>query len=462
LAERLRHWRRAWKPLAASFILSLALVWLSSCSTQPLPNVVLISIDTLRPDRLGCYGGPRPTSPAIDELAKIGILFQNAFTPSPWTVPGHASMLTGMYPSSLSSNPVDFRMYRQGRLLSSMLQDAGFDTGAVTGGGFVSSKLGVSEGFDFFKDEGTAEDAVEWIRQREERPFFLFFHTFEVHAPFTDKRFAKEADAGTLAGIYQDKKLGEIHHRVACEAAELTASEKEYLVALYDGGIARADEMVAELIHSLKSRRLFDRTIVIITSDHGEEFWEHTGRGAFHGHSLYNELLRVPLIWLDPEIPHGQVSDQPVSILDIVPTLVSRLDLEEEGPFDGLDIGPILEGHTEESIRRRFLFGEAVYTGPIRYSVRSIAAKLIRTPEPAKQIGPKKSCLPVKAPAENELFLREDPGEITNRFAEYPDLAKELQIHLHRHIERPVKIRNSQETIDQETIKKLRSLGYLN
>lgn len=448
-----------------------ALLVATSCAHEPAPprNVVLISIDTLRADRMSLYGASRRTTPHIDALASKGAHFAHAYSPSPWTLPAHAAMLTGRYPSSLSpsadapqpSTP-DAPLYRMAPMLSTLLKDRGYRTAAVTGGGFVSGAFGADVGFESFQ-RGKVDDAVAWIRKRPGDPFFLFFHTYAAHTPYQDRRYLDGLDGGRLADIYRQGVfwIG-LHLQLTCGQLDFTREEREYVRAFYDGGISAADEMVGQMVGALDEAHLLDRTIVVVTSDHGEEFWDHTGRGAYHGHTLYDELLRVPLVWYEPGLAHPGAAEEAVSLVDLVPTILSRLGIPIPPDLDGLDLSPILDGR-RLGVERN-LFAGAVRHGPARRSVRSVAGTLIVTPDPSVQLGEGQKCaVPVGAP--RELYLADDAGERVNRVSEDAALAARLEAALAAHASRPGPVAPGKAatpaTLDRETRDRLKELGYL-
>ncbi|MEZ5312595.1 MAG: sulfatase [Thermoanaerobaculia bacterium] len=400
--------RRRLRPLrgvAAALLIFGSLPLLSGCSPPPRPNVVLISLDTVRADRMSLYGAPRTTSPRIDALAAAGLTFDDATSPSPWTLPAHAAMLSGRYPGGLSVTG-DGPLFSFATLLPERLGALGYRTAAFTGGGFLSQEFGAANGFDSFAVGGAAE-AASWIDQVDREPFFLFFHTYRPHVPYRDRRFAKGLDAGRLAGLYKGPraKWRELHLALTCGELELTAAEKEYLLALYDGGIAAADEEVGQLLDALARRELMPRTVVVVTSDHGEEFWDHSARSAYHGHTLYRELLRVPLVWSDPQLREGRRSAVPVNLVDLVPTILARVGGQLPRELDGFDLGALLRG--ADALPERAIYGEAVRNGPERFSVRRRGAKFILTPRPEEQRFEGERCaVPVRAI--EELFLAAD------------------------------------------------------
>jgi arylsulfatase A-like enzyme len=451
---RARRWTGA---LLAPLLHSLFLG--CTAGSHEASNLLLISLDTTSMRRLSTYGAERETSPAITALANRGVLFRNAYSVSPWTMPAHASMLTGRYPSSLTPDPNDPRLYRAGPLVPQLFRDRGYRTGAVTGGFYNSARHGMHRGFDSFQ-EAHVEEAVEWLEAHHAEPFFLFFHTYVAHEPYTDRRFTEGHEGGRLANLYLSPKEKAISNQVKFGGIDPTAEERDFVLALYDGGIAAADGMVGELVAALERLDAMRNTVVVVTSDHGEEFWEHTGRGAYHGHTLYDELLRIPLVWFDPALDGvPRIVDEAVSLVDLVPTFVARFDLAPRSQFDGLDLGPLLRG--QDWNIERSLFAEAVRNGPGRWSVRTPQGILIEVPDATIQNGGVLGPIPVLA--REELYLPADTAQLKNLAQKRPELLDRLKLLLDEHqrggarIDPPVPI----EALDDEERRKLEAIGYL-
>jgi len=455
--EQARRRRRS--AFLGGLLLALALSW--GCGRGAAPaesmNLVLISLDTLKPERMSLYGNERETTPAIDALAERGVVFGRASSPSPWTLPAHAAMLTGRYPSSLTVDPNDRRIFHAAPLLSHLFAEAGYQTAAVTAGGFVSESFGANRGFESFAFSGPGR-AVRFIEEEAAEPFFLFFHTYAAHAPYKHRRFVKGLPGGRLQNVYDEGGKG-LHAQLVRGGFEPTAAEREFLLALYDGGVAAADQMVGAILDALERSGVADRTVVIVTSDHGEELWGHTGRAAYHGHTLYDELLHVPLVWFEPGLDSGgdRVSER-VSLVDIVPTVVSRFGLQAEGPYDGVDLSPLLE--KRKLTGERLIFGEAVRHGPARTSVQSARGKLIEV-EDRKQRG-EGAFYPVPVGSERELFLADDPTEAQDRYEERPDVASRLAAALesHRSARAAAEAPEVEIDLDEATRERLEALGY--
>jgi arylsulfatase A-like enzyme len=421
---------------------------------------VLISIDTLAPRRMSVYGGPRENTPAIEALARRGVRFSNAFSPSPWTLPAHAAMLTGLYPSSMAPDDNDLRLYHLAPLLSMILRREGYQTGAVVGGAYVSAAFGADRDFDSFK-EGNIDDGIAWIDEDSTEPFFFFFHTYNVHAPYSDQRYVDSLNGGRVALSRTPLQRLLTYLTLCCRPFQPTWEEREYIQALYDGEVAAADEMVGEIVSALSERGLLARTVVIVTSDHGEEFWEHTGRGAIHGHSLYDELLRVPLIWYEPGLPNpGRTVEEAVSLIDLVPTLVARLHVTAPpAQFDGVNLGDLLDGRPFDV--NRALFGGAVAHGPERFSVRTGEGKLILTPDNEVQRGVGVD-YPVPVGSPLELYMADDPAEKRNQAGDRPELVAKLlgQLEAHREAGAREEPLLPAITLDAKTREQLHALGY--
>ncbi|MGB6850376.1 MAG: sulfatase, partial [Thermoanaerobaculia bacterium] len=415
------------------------------------PNVLLISLDTLRADSLGCYGYELPTSPNIDGLAARSTLFRHAVSQAPWTRPSHMAMFTGVFPTSRSrSDPP---------LLSELLWRSGYRTGAFTGGGQVHPSLGFGPGFERY-------EVIDWLRQPEVveswwkaddgRPRFAFLHTFEIHDPYSDDRFTSGLESGRIEGHFGRWKWERLKKQ-----GGLNEEEKRFARALYDGGIAFTDERLGALLDNLAALGLFEDTIIILTSDHGEQFWEHgTWR---HGQVLYDHQLLVPLVVYTPPTVRQALGDNPVlaggdveaqvSLVDILPTLLDILDIADvESLVNGRSIRPLLEG---KRLDRREAFAENT-------NIRAAERKALRT-ERYKYIHQ----YPREGKGDHleesvQLFdLTNDPREKTDIADEHPDLVAGFERRLQaivRGTDVTVSPDEVPEEIDEELREQLRAL----
>src|SRR5574342_690730 len=328
--------------------LALLLILLAACAQKEvnLPeynckdcNVILISIDTFRGDHLTCAGYNKydvDITKNICNFASEGVLFTNAISQAPSTETSHASIFTSTLPSHHKAfNSRNQSISNDTITLTEVLKHNGYDTAGFTGSVQVSRVYGFSRGFDTYQEHydetakthtkfiEIAREGLEWIRKRN-KPFFLFLHTYEIHHPYTpNETYAKQLDPdykGTLGTnvIFDIIKINN-------GTINLTKEDLEHTIAMYDAEIMSADDGVGWLISELKKDDIFNKTIIVLTSDHGEEFGEH-GRVAIHAWTLYNELLHVPLILYAPGlIP--EVKTHLVRSIDIAPTILSILDI---------------------------------------------------------------------------------------------------------------------------------------
>ena len=341
-------------------------------------NLILISIDTLRPGMLGPYGYQRPTSPMLNALAARGVLFETAVSPSPWTLPAHASMLTGLYPKRHGMKSHDHALGRDTPTLAELLQGHGFLTAAVVNSHNLSARYGMNRGFrDHFyvvemerRVEPTEVEriALEWLETERSERFFLFLHYYEVHSDYRAlppyrREFVRPRSA--LAD-------GSTHQLRQFRRGELSLGEPdaERLRDLYAAGIRQLDDGIARLFALLRERSALDDTLLVLTSAPGEEFLEHGG--VLHGNTHFDEVLRVPLILVGPGIPAGLRLTPSVSLIDLVPTLVSLLGLPAPRDVDGVDLSPLLRGESLPELADRSLFSEADRRNPGPDMTRSI------------------------------------------------------------------------------------------
>ena len=302
-------------------------------SLEP-PNVILISVDTLRRDHLGCYGYGRPASPNIDQLARSGTVFENAVSTCSWTLPAHSSMLTGLYPAFHGLQDDGTKLAPAIPTLPQALQKLGYHTLAVVSHVYVSSQFGLERGFDVFDDsliEGgaknpIAEQVVDRFLSRmsdlpREERFFSFVHFFDPHLDYSppppfDTRFTDPAYTGPIEGTITSM-LKYFDPNVPMTKADLRQA-----IGYYDGEIAYLDAEIGRLLRILKQRGRLENTVIVFTSDHGEEFKEH--RQLSHGKTLFGEQLRVPLIVAGHHSfpPGTRRAGDLVSAVDLTPTLL--------------------------------------------------------------------------------------------------------------------------------------------
>ena len=322
-------------------------------------NLLLISIDSLRADHLHCYGYERETSPALDALAAEGILFENTIAQAPWTLPSHASLLTSTYPRTHQVTSKERRLPVGVRTLARMLKAEGYDNRAVVSGPFMQAQFGLRRGFAQYDDSiaqgghkrshrvvtsPTINATAMRMLDEVEPPFFLFLHYWDVHydyqpPPPYDRMFDPDY-AGSITG------------REFISGTEvydgMDERDLEHVLALYDGEIAWVDHHVGQLIASLKERGLYENTVIVVTSDHGDEFLEHGELG--HQHSLYQELLRVPFILRVPNLEGGRRIDRLVQSIDIMPTLLDLLGASPSRKAQGRSHYSLLRGGESDTL----------------------------------------------------------------------------------------------------------------
>lgn len=441
------RWKRAYRnaTLCLAALVLLAVVFLSIKETRWRGNLLLITLDTVRADRLGCYGHDGIATPHIDHLAENGVLFENAIAAAPITLPSHVTLLTGLYPvvHGVRDNST-FRLSQEATTLAEILGREGYRTGAVVGSFVLDASSGLDQGFEHYDDEfgetsGTTERevrltpdarvqvarvserpasevtrrALAWLEKKTDRPFFLWLHYFDPHFPYSPPPPYSQA--------YRERP--------------------------YDGEIAFVDENIGKVIDELEARGILDETLVVIAGDHGEGLGDH-GEET-HSIFVYEATVRVPLVFMYPrKLPRGSRSTAVASLSDVAPSVLALLDIECGQSFDGVS----LFGRKEESpALERFVYAETLFPalnygwGELR-SVRGPQWKYIDAPTP-------------------ELYnLRTDPQETRNLIEEETETAEKL-----REVLAALTSRESggesalMEAAEgsPETIERLRSLGYV-
>jgi arylsulfatase A-like enzyme len=313
------------------------------------PNLVLISLDTLRADHLGAYGYERPTSPNLDRFMEEGILFERAFAPSSWTTPSHASVFTGHHPLVHGAGgPRGFRLEGRFSTLAELARRQGYQTAAFTEGAAVAGQLGFYQGFEAYANgtmqsprpmataEKTFSRAMAWLERHGALPFLLFVHTYEIHWPYRAPAPYAQMFTGEGMAVLTPGQVSDAFFI----RSKLDESQKASMEAAYDEGIAYTDAVVGSFLDGLRREGLLANTIVVIFSDHGEAFWEHGD--TLHGLTLYDEQLHVPLfIRLPGEHPPQARIERQVALVDVFPTLAELLGFEHEAPAYSQSLRPL-------------------------------------------------------------------------------------------------------------------------
>jgi arylsulfatase A-like enzyme len=319
----------------------------------PARNLILISLDTVRPDHLGAYGYDKNTSPTIDRLAAAGALFTDTVAVSPWTRPSNATLLTGVYPLHHGARSFRTVLAKDVPSLPELLGQAGFQTAAIVSSIAIDETSGLDRGFDSFRyvsewqnlpggerrprDPGSSvtRNAIHWLSGRGETRFFLFLHYYDAHSDYSPRAEYRRLFAGDYSGPVTgstDQLMEVVEGR-----RRLSEADVVQLTRLYDAGIRQLDAEIGELLRHLDEQDLARDTAILVTSDHGEEFMEHGG--VLHARTYYREVIDVPLVVAGPGVPPGWRSDAVASHIDIAPTLLGLAGLPVPSAMDGLDLG---------------------------------------------------------------------------------------------------------------------------
>jgi arylsulfatase A-like enzyme len=416
-------------------------------------NVLLISLDAFRADRLSADGYFRPTTPFLDEFATEGTRFSRAFVNTHGTPPSHTTMLSSLYqethrvgfqtdgPGTRNDNVPD-----EITMVQEILGDNGWHTCAATGGGYMSGVFGFSRGFDQFNDKSrTIEDGIAVLLQQLDaaplgsEPVFAVFHTYEVHSPYLPP---DDLRGRFLENEPSIEPINDVLVPIQGTAFKtLTDQDFEALAALYDAEVMHTDRQLRALFAALEERGFMDSALIIITSDHGEEFGDHGG--LLHRVTLFEELLRIPLIVIGEGFQSGRVRPDLVSLVDIAPTILAFAGIEAPAVMEGLDLR--IERGTEDWAGQR-VFSQ--YTD-LLYSVRTPRWKLI------ERHGPRPPLL---------FDLQRDPTERHSVAADHAELVESLQAELTVWREALPELNRSDEApaeLSEETVEELRALGYL-
>lgn len=414
-------------------------------------NLILISIDTLRADHLGVYGYSRDTSPAIDAFARRSVRFARAISQGESTLPGHGAMLTSRYYGSYGSSKLPVGPPPEVDTLAEILKGHGFATWAFVDGGFLRRVFGFDQGFDHYEDrrikiKANLEKVEPWLDAHRADRFFLFVHCYDVHTPYN----APDPYGSTFVDReYRGTFRPNAANFDAVERREIGFSQDDlrYAVARYDGGIRHVDHWIGSFLARLEQRGLLDTSVVIITSDHGEEFLEH---GGFQHKKIFRHPnLHVPLIIHAPGRAPRTVED-PVELIDLVPTVLDLLGLPQHPGTMGRSLAKVVDGGPDDALAGHLAFAESSLPGNGWRSVVSRQYQLLHD-----VIG-----------GQTRLYdLEADPTEQHDVAAEHPEIVQQmmgvLQQRLAENARRNPGAAGQQRPIDEETRRQLRALGYV-
>lgn len=470
------------------------------------PNILLISVDTLRADHLTPYGYAYDTSPRLTELARQGVVFENAYSHSTWTLPAHASLLTGLDPIAHGVQDDRAGLHPEIETLAERLRDRGYETVAWVGTpahGYVGARYGLASGFDRYahfphakrfrgamlpriidtvlfesRDRGVGnataqiDSVLAWLAVRSARPFFLFLHFYDVHsktallpyeAPgaYRELFCAPEAGRADLDGCRDGRCASDRLIDVADGRAPRPGeAELERMRCLYDGGIAFVDNEIGRLVDALDADGSGRETVVFVTSDHGEAFLEH---GKPLHITLHDEITRIPLIVRGPGVAAGKRALGVVALSDIAPTILDFVEGAGSADVQGRSLVPALREWTADVDRPVLIVDDGLGGIAIRQGSKKLIVHRRGLPEDVGSLTEGRS-------APSELYvLDDDAGETWNRYATDPDSARALEAALQAEATAAVALRqrliggergDAVQLSDDER-EALRALGYL-
>lgn len=414
-----------------------------------LPDLVLITIDTARADHFSPYGYPRKTTPFLAELADEGRQFDQAWSTSSWTLPSVASIITGSWPEAhglTEGTARDWKISSQEALdpalpsLPETLQAMGYRTWGLTANGHLDARFGFARGFDRytcvgFNDSPAVRQVLDqWTPDLQDgAPFFLWLHVFDPHAPYVRR---DEFDAWYPGAPWRRQPIEDGMLQHALGEGTLTDAFVEEAIATYDSELRHEDALLRQLFDELPRAK---QAVVLVTTDHGEEFGDHGEYG--HRSKLYDELTRVPMIVRDPRDPRRGHVDEPVSLVDVFPTLVAAAGGTPDPSLPGVDVR-----------------GELDPTRAIPIAVSRDAEKRALVVEGYKLIVDLDGAVP------DELYeLSADPVEANNLADSQPDRVQAMRKQIEAHAERWTRAEAAPRVdLDASQLEDLEAMGYLN
>lgn len=467
---------------------------------KPRPNVFFAVIDAVRFDHLSCYGYSKKTSPNIDTIAEEGVLFENAISAAPWSPDSHASMFTGLYPSHHGVLGENLYLSEEIPNIVEIFRSEGYRTLGICPNAFVSPHFGFHRGFDEFLDKPNSfgllkKHLLDWISfgfetdlralmyrwiyhaiifqrikrwitlsRKRNRPFFIFVNYFDAHLPYFPPRPFSKRFGNILNGNSDVKKIDECFNKrfgfpYIAKEVEVTKEEWNTVISLYDAEIAYIDFFIGKVLDYLRKYELLDDTLILVTSDHGENLGDH--QLASHAFCLYDTLIHVPLIISSPRnTSAGKRISNLVSTIDIFPTLLGARDLEDKYKIDGKNLIPF-----EERIHHNYVFAEY---GPPIPQIRTMNRLCPRAKVTSDIFNKGLRCLRsidfkyiTASNGEEEWYdLKNDPSEGKNMIDRIPQKKRrKLKAIITEELKGPM-AKKRVDTPDQEIRRRLQELGY--
>jgi arylsulfatase A-like enzyme len=430
-----------------------------AAKTAPAPagaeNVLFIVIDALRADALGLYAD-RNQTPVIDRLGHGGVVFENAHVQAPFTVASMSSMFAGLYPSLLEISEKTYSIPEEQTLFAEKLAQQGYRTGAFSANWSLTEKMGIYQGFaavSVIRESGSLPNitnqltskAIEFLKADLESPFFLWIMYYDPHLPYDPPQSYRTFK--NYKGPLPQRVVGTHKRKHYYPPQDLA-----YVKSLYLDEVRFVDYHVGRLLDVLEEADVYDRTLVVITADHGEEHYDH--RGVWHGHTMYQELLRVPLIIKGPGVPAKKWISSPVEIMGLFPTLEELLELPS-APSDQNRQGRAFTNLIRDpssSYAKPYLYAEHIFWGEPKRSIRVGNYKLIEW---------------LGFPRFELYDLATDPKERRNLYWKRPEVAEKLKETMAGVVnENERRIRGlpdrSDLELEKEMRERLRALGYIN
>lgn len=469
----------------ATGLFALAAIWVligCKCSKSkvnpksPGPDIILVSIDSLRQDHLGCYGYHRQTSPTIDKLAQQGVRCTTAVSTTSWTLPAHAALFTGLYNSAHGLIDVQCSLEEEFVTLAEVLKQAGYQTAGFFGGPLLHPAFGFNQGFTTYQScmtpilANSSDEAIRkeshkltnvshsditgprmlekfrsWLKTADEQPFFVFFHMWDVHYDYIPPQEYIDMFDSNYTGTVDAKNFmwsKEIHRN-------MPKRDLQHVIALYDAEIRFTDDILGKILAELDSYGRLEQTLIVITADHGEEFFEHKGKG--HNRTLYDEVVRVPLIFHWPgHFSNGGVINEQVRLIDIMPTILGQVSIPLNTEVQGRDISELLQGKGSLEYPA---FCELMSDGRQYQALRTGQSKVIVN----ARTGTQKYFDLLEDPGEQKPLIQTG-GKIQQALTKLAAIIQE-SITLRKHLVGRQAGKKSE--LDEEMKQRLESLGYI-